>query len=337
MASIAYFIHGRGRGHATRSKPIVEKLRGLGHDVFVFAGGDALNALPDVALTALPTIRPGVAAMWKTMRSLPSYRDRLRECDAQLVITDGEGPSLFAAHSLRLPSIAIGHGLVFRHAQLPALPMLSRVYEVLNAGSSSVGATRKVAVHFLAAQARDDKTRIARADMSDLAPFVGACHETESEGVAEGLRLVSYFRDDNGDAVHRALLSAGAQVEHFGGRGAAVAGVVQRASERGSFLQALSQANAVVASAGSNLMSESIALQKPLLAIYKRRDHEQRMNAMMLEAANLGVGCALEDMSGDVAAAFLQRVRRGKFQRYALWKALPAVSDSVAQCVAELT
>ncbi|MCA9706868.1 MAG: hypothetical protein KDK70_13530 [Myxococcales bacterium] len=47
MPRIHYYVHGRGRGHATRSRAVIDRLRAAGHEVVTFAGADALPLLRD--------------------------------------------------------------------------------------------------------------------------------------------------------------------------------------------------------------------------------------------------------------------------------------------------
>ena len=60
MASIHYYVHGRGRGHATRSLAVVETLRAAGHHVSVFAGQGAAPFFErDPDLLAVDSLMPG--------------------------------------------------------------------------------------------------------------------------------------------------------------------------------------------------------------------------------------------------------------------------------------
>jgi UDP-N-acetylglucosamine--N-acetylmuramyl-(pentapeptide) pyrophosphoryl-undecaprenol N-acetylglucosamine transferase len=343
MQAIAYFVHGRGRGHGSRSKPVIAALREAGYRVVVFAGGDALFTLRgDPELRPTIPILPGPLATVQTLQALPGTRRRLRQLGPQLLITDGDGPSLLAAHSLGVPSIAIGHGLVFRYGQFEGVPRTSLLRESVNVASSSLGATRKIAVHFLGVQSRDARVRIARPDLADLPD---PPHGPERPPVGAP-RVLCYFRDGNGKGPVTLLLAQGANVSLFGQRLASseaepvTAGDPLRLEypgpQRATFVERLVSSHAVVASAGSNLLSECVALSKPVLALYKRSDHEQRLNALLLERANLGVACTFDALRPEVVHSFLARVRSGAFSSYPLLTALPGVSQAVEESVREL-
>ncbi|MCA9662191.1 MAG: glycosyltransferase, partial [Myxococcales bacterium] len=101
--------------------------------------------------------------------------------------------------------------------------------------------------------------------------------------------------------------------------------------DRQAFRAALRRCAAVIATAGSNLLAECVLLNKPILALHARGDHEQRLNGLL--AADAGVAEAAT--IGDPALAegvrrFLDRVERGGFSRVELAAALPPVSTATA-------
>jgi len=57
MIRIAYFVHGRGKGHAIRARAVVGGLRG-GYEVRLFCAGEAWDALTD-----LPCAEPVLPCM----------------------------------------------------------------------------------------------------------------------------------------------------------------------------------------------------------------------------------------------------------------------------------
>ena len=330
MSTIAYFIHGRGRGHATRSLPVIERLQSAGYRVAIFAGGDAMSVLDTSGAVPIASVRPGPFALYHTLRKIPEHRERIRKAGAELLVTDGDSPSLFAAHSLGLPSIAVGHGLLFRYARVEGLAFWDQRIESVNAASSSLQASAKVAVHFLACEPQDACTRIARADMSDLPKAVF------QRRPASRVRVICYFRDGNGESILRALLAAGAEVTNFAAGTEPVQGVRQEVPSRARFLEALSDADAVACSSGCNLLSEAIALRKPILAAFRSGDREQRMNAQMVQGANLGIASEVSVITPALTSSFCQRVQHGDFAEFALLDRLAPVSQHVLAAAQEL-
>lgn len=328
MAKLAYFIHGRGRGHASRSRPIVAALRAAGHEVQVVAGGDALDLIDgganDDALRLVTPVKPGPAVgrrlLWRTMQD----RRWLRSTRAALVITDGDAPGMHAAVTLGIPSIAVGHGLIFAYCRVPDdLPWRGRLTESVNAGSSAWLARRRVGVHFHPITPRDDRTHIAR---PDLDPRLIPAPPTED-------RYVAYFRDGNGGPVLAAAVAAGLAVTCFGPCEGLPEGVEARPFDRDEFWRSLVLGRGLISSSGSNALTEAVALQRPVLAVHAPNDYEQAMNALLIQRAGLGEALAL---GGDPRAKvhrFADRCRRDQFTRFDLRNAMPPASKVVVETV----
>lgn len=281
---VAYFVHGRGRGHAARTRSVLPKLREAGHDVRVFAGGQAIELLADACSpreieACVPG--PGLVRTW----SARSRHDlvALRQLRPDVVVSDGDGPSIHAAWLLGLPRLAVGHGLLFRHAELPSsIPRWARVREAVNAGSSSWPAARRVVVHFAPVRARTRGTVIARPDLRD-----GLVRESD-----EGF-VLAYFRDGDGERWLRALAARGRAVVCFT-HGSVPAGIERRAPDARAFADALARCHAVVGSAGNHLPAECAMLGVPMLALHGRGDVEHGMNAALVAHAGLGLAASMD-------------------------------------------
>ncbi len=328
MAKLAYFVHGRGRGHASRSRPIVAALREAGHEVQVVAGGDALDLVDggvnDDALRLVTPVKPGRAVGRRLLRRTVEDHRWLRSTQANLVITDGDAPGLHAAAALGIPSVAVGHGLIFAYCRMPPdLPWRGRLKESINAGSSAWLARRRVGVHFHPIEPRDDRTHIAR---PDLDPRLRPAAPTQD-------RFVAYFRDANGGAVLTAAVAAGASVTCFGPCDDLPDGVESRPFDRDAFLGALAAGRGLISSSGSNALTEAVAVGRPVLAVHAPDEYEQAMNARLLQRAGLGEALALD---GDVRAKvrrFLERCRREQFATFDLRGAMPPASKVVVDTV----
>jgi uncharacterized protein (TIGR00661 family) len=321
---VAYFVHGRGRGHAVRARVTVPRLRAEGHEVHVLAGGQALELLSDVeASRAITPCVPGrgLAHVWR--ERLRHDLGVLRAARPDVVVSDGDGPSIHAAWLLGLPRLAVGHGLLFRHATLPtSLPRLSRWREAVNAASSSWPAQRRVVVHFAPVAARTVGTVIARPDLRD----------DLARARDEGFVLV-YFRDGDGARWLHELARRDRPVVCFT-VGAVPSGVERRAPDARAFADALARCHAVVGSAGNHLPAECAMLGVPMLALHQADDVEQRMNAALVAHAGLGLAAS---MDADVAAhldaldAFLPEPAVA-----AQVRAMPTASEAIAREVARL-
>ena len=80
MTVVAYFVHGRGRGHAARALTITAELGRRGVRVVLFTGGDALDLLagePSRELVRVEPVLPGVSALRSFPRRLRGDLGRL--------------------------------------------------------------------------------------------------------------------------------------------------------------------------------------------------------------------------------------------------------------------
>jgi hypothetical protein len=129
--------------------------------------GEAWDVLGDVpcAEPLLPCM-PGRGMIRSFSLRFRADRQRLQLWSPDLVVSDGDGPSVNAARSLGIPVMAVGHGLIFHHTHLSAeMPVHTHMREVVNVASSSWPARRRVAVHFAPVRARTPGTYVARPDL----------------------------------------------------------------------------------------------------------------------------------------------------------------------------
>lgn len=300
MALVHYYVHGRGRGHASRSRAVIARLQAAGHDVVAFAGRDARELLADrVETRPVRSILPSDG-----LRTAPRVATRVREAlhelrrdGAALVISDGDLPGLLAARARRRPTIAVGHGLVFlccrRPPPLPAAPWRR---EAIKAATSTVGATRRIAVGFVPLPVRHG--RLVRP----------ALELPEIRRTPDG-PVLCYFRDGAPVSLqrHLAALRSDGPVILFASEPPAVPGITHERPSRARFMEVLASARAVVATAGSQLISECVALGTPLWAAHAPADDEQALNVAMLRHAGLGDGGPLPELDETTVRSFLAR------------------------------
>lgn len=301
MPLIHYYVHGRGRGHATRSRAVITRLRHAGLEVVAFAGPSAEPLLREHVTThPVRSLLPD--AGWHAPRLLAARVHAavtaLRRERADLVISDGDLPGTLAARATGRPSLAVGHGLVFRCcARPPDAPAAAWRREALKAAVSTLGAQREIAVGFVPLPVR--RGRLARPCL-ELPPL------PETPRTPQG-PLVCYFRDGAPRSLLERLAALDAPVMLFAATDPHVPGLLHQPPSRDGFVQALLRARAVVATAGSQLISECVALGVPLLALHDPRDDEQALNVLMLRAAGLGDGGPLPQLDDARLRAFATR------------------------------
>jgi len=301
MPLVHYYVHGRGRGHATRSRAVISRLRDAGLDVVAFAGEAAEPLLRDHVTThAVRSLLPtaGREAPRLVASRVRAAVTALRRERADLVISDGDLPGTLAARVAGRPSIAVGHGLVFLCcARPPGTPAGPWRREALKAAVSTLGAQRRIAVGFVPLPVR--RGRLARPSLEP--PLTTATPRTPHGP------LLCYFRDGAPKALLERLAALPHPVILFATHDPRVPGIHHEPPARARFVETLASARAVVATAGSQLIGECVALGVPLLALHAEGDDEQRLNVAMLRDAGLGDGAPLAELDDARLHAFLAR------------------------------
>jgi len=271
-----------------RARGFVPALVRAGFDVEVWAGGSALDAMADLdAIVPIETVAPGRALVPRTIARVRADRARFADRRPSLLVSDGDAPSTYAAASLGIPIVAVGHGLVFAYADVGEVPVHWLAREAMNALSSSALSSRQVAVHFANARPRFRSTTIARMEVrAELDRGIAPCGE-----------VVAYFRDGGGDAWLAALADRGLRVRSFTNAATAPRGVTRESPSLERFAHALTRASGVVGTAGSNLVAECRFLGIPLLALPADDDIEQKLNAR-IGASDSAFGPLIEGRLG---------------------------------------
>ncbi|MBT8467913.1 MAG: hypothetical protein KJN97_04095, partial [Deltaproteobacteria bacterium] len=317
----------RGKGHAIRTRAIIGAL-GAGYETRVFCAGEAWDTLGDLprARPILPCM-PGKGMIRSFALRVRGDRERLRRWRPELLVSDGDGPSVNAARSLGIPVIAVGHGLIFHHTRLPAtLPWRSHLREVLNVASSSWPACRRVAVHFAPVEARTEGTLVARPDFRS---------EVDLRLPREDF-ILAYFRDGNGTMALGQLARRGHRVRLFGQPRSVPRGVELHPPDVTAFGRSLSRCRAVVGSAGNHLPAECAMLGIPMLALHREHDPEHELNARLVEAAGIGVASAVHRCTPEIIQRFEAEFDKPREKLSARTRAMPPASEVVAQAIDEL-
>ncbi|HEU5075291.1 MAG TPA: glycosyltransferase family protein [Polyangiaceae bacterium] len=295
---VHYYVHGRGRGHATRALSVIPALEGAGYRLRVFAGEAALPVMRQhTRCGPIHSLMPGevLSTVPKLIqRSLWACTRGLRRAPLA-VISDGDLPSSIASSLVRVPVIAIGHGLVFSHCRPPpGVDAGAWTREARKAARASHGSVCQVPVSFCALPTMGGSILLSRHALA-----VPRRRKRRRGGI------VCYFRDGNGGHVLGALRACGVTPVLFAPVDPQLPGVQFERLNRGRFLEAVAEADAVVSSAGHQLISETLELGVPHLALYAAGDDEQKLNVEMLRAARLGDGAALEGVDRAQVLHFL--------------------------------
>ena len=301
---ILYGVNGEGMGHATRSQVVIESLLER-HEVHVVASGAAFKylsgVLPDVEeiLGAKFVMEDGEIRRWATVRqnlsdvgegapkSIRHWIEMTRAWRPDAVVTDFEPLSAIYARVGRAPLIAVDN-----------INMLDRCVhdaEIYDGHREDFTIARAVtrsmvpnAVNYLVTTFFYPK--LAKGQTTLVPPILRkAIIDAEPEA---GEHLVVY---SSGEASALAALRAsGIPCRVYGMRGGPAEGTTDgnlefkpRSNE--GFVEDLRTARGVVAGGGFSLMSESVYLGKPMLAMPLLGQFEQLMNSRYLEREGYGV------------------------------------------------
>jgi len=276
--------------------------------VRVFAGADALAILEPVVFgcTEVESLPPRVSARTFTLGTRRLAQALLAAWNEvpDVIVSDGDHPAVLAGRCLGRLTIAVGHGLVFSRCARPrGLPRGPWLREALKASVSSWPANRYVPVNFVPLPVRAKGTLLARPVLDERLHGLSTARTAP-----ERFTVVCYFRDRNADAVVptlKAALEPEDRIVLFGGTPQPGADV--RPLDRAAFLEELRTCDRVVASAGSQLISECVALGKPIFALHESDDDEQRLNVSMLRALGAGDGDAFGAVDADRLRAFIAK------------------------------
>ncbi|WP_028081255.1 glycosyltransferase family protein [Solimonas soli] len=300
---IAYGVMGYGRGHAMRTMSVLPALQ-AGHDITVFAGGDAYEVLaPRFPTVRIPTIgyqynSAGTHSLPKTVaRNFAPMRDLLfggpgsaqveREMKArgiELVISDSEAWTHRAAQKLGIPRISFDHVGIIAYCK-PHFPPDLWALGMRDAWGyrQLMGVPERILVSsFYPAEAAYPQVRIVGPMLRD---------EVVRETPRSGDYLLAYFNKGEHQYlphVDRALRELDCRVIVYGtGLRGDSENLEFRAPSVDGFVRDLAHCRAVLSTAGNQLIGEAIHFGKPILALPEAA-FEQRLNAHMIE--RMGVG-----------------------------------------------
>ncbi|UXP30918.1 hypothetical protein N6H18_11205 [Reichenbachiella agarivorans] len=320
---IAYFIHGRGRGHSSRALTLLPRLRAEGCECMVYAGDTAYEVLKGFdSVKRIKSIVPGSSFFLFVYRIWQDYRV-LKQQRPHLLISDGDAPCTYAAKFLGIKVLSIGHALIFPYCENPIeLPKVGLRKENFKVRVATLCSHYKVAVHFTNIQPKNENTFVVRPDIF-----------FDSTAISDQGYLLSYFRDGNGQELIVELINRGLKIKNFGNP-IDLHGVENFAPDNLAFRKCLMGATGVVGSAGSNLIFESIAMNKPLLLQYREDDFEQAANVKYVEHEGLGLGLISNRLSTDRVQDYLLLLNKSKKSTNSLG-VIPALSDIVVRILKE--
>ena len=356
MASIVYSICGEGRGHATRARAVVDGLRAH-HRVTLFASGCAHEMLErycretGVTLHRIPGLhfeytRLGRVALFRTVGAAANFKlsigryvravqPLLEAIAPDLVVADFEPILPRAARNLGVPFVSFDHQHYLVVSDLSALPFGLRQRAALAA--PFVRALYDWQVATIVSSFYAPPLKKAFADTTLVGTLIRP--EIASLRPDRGRHLVAYMRRQASADVLEVLRACGREVRLYGlGPRPAEGNLHFHAVDEARFIDDLAGCDAVVSTAGNQLVGEALYLGKPMLVLPEARNFEQAVNGHFLEQSGAGwsvsgqleaarLGAFLEQRETFRAAIHPDRLYGNKAAVRALERALHTPSD----------
>jgi uncharacterized protein (TIGR00661 family) len=326
MARIFYSLSGEGRGHATRVRAIVDLLRDR-HQVTIFAPGDAHDLLApayansNVTVEKIPGLRfhytakhrlDTMATLGMAGRYLTGYhklksmlRARIRDEKADLVITDFEPSLPRSARECGVPFISLNHQHFLVVNDLSELPLALRRHAFLMSlvvRSYYSGMARTIVSSFYFPPLKPGFRNVIQTGVILRPSVVTAPRSRDGH-------LVAYLRKFAPVNVLNALREMKMPVRVYGlGKRPDDGNLHFEEINEARFLADLGTCEALISTAGNQLVGEALYLGKPVYAMPEANNHEQYINAFYLAKERTGDWGELEQLDAPRLGQFLSRL-----------------------------
>jgi uncharacterized protein (TIGR00661 family) len=324
LATIFYGMSGEGRGHAIRARTVVEALRHR-HRIVLFAPDCAhallapLYAGTDVRVVQIPGLhfvysKPGRVGLVGTLAASLRYahntgdhvealRPEFERERPDLVIADFEPLLPRAARDHGVPFVSFDHQHYLVVNDLSSLPFPLRQQAALIAPFVRALYDWQAATIVSSFYKPPLKRRYRDATQ------VGVLIRPELFGLRpqRGRHLLVYLRRFERSDLMQALAACGRDVEVYGLGARPPEGRLRfHDIDNQRFLAHLAGCDAVVSTAGNQLVGEALFLGKPLLVMPEQRNFEQAVNGFFLQQRGAG-WCERGEITAARLGAFLEQ------------------------------
>jgi uncharacterized protein (TIGR00661 family) len=312
MAIILYGVNGEGAGHSTRSRVVIEYLRERRHEVIGASFDRGLENLRtacevveiqglrfsfvDNQVRYRKTATKNLFASPKIAASEHRLVNLIREREVGLVITDFEPLTCRAARRTHTPLLSIDnqHMMTNTDVKTPREFRKDAAAAKLVTRLMTPGAGSYVVTSFFEAEIKKKNRTIV--------PPILRKKIVEAKPTNDGHILVYVTSPAPGLAQILRTVRGKFRAYGFGREG--VEGNVEfKKPSLDGFAEDLLRSRAVIANAGFSLLTESLYLRKPFLAMPVKHQFEQMFNAYWL--AKAGYGTYWEDLNKERIESFL--------------------------------
>lgn len=317
MATVIYGVSGEGSGHSSRSREIVTHLLSRGHKVQVVSYDRGARNLKDDfdvfeveglhidssdnKVSVLGTFTDNFKRLLKGHKRFQALRREVfKRINPDCVMTDFEPMTAYLANHYDLPLISIDNQHRMRYMAYPMPPGLKKDSII----------TKNII-----------RTMIPKPDVSLITTFYfGKTKNNRSFCFPPILRKEVLSLTPENEQYILVYLTSGFesfveklcrfQRERFivygYNRSEQDGNITFKKPSREGFLRDLAGCRAVMATAGFTLMTESLHLRKPFMALPMRGQFEQELNGYLL--AKLGYGKNVRSTTDDVVSSFLYHI-----------------------------
>ena len=290
MERIGFSLAGEGRGHAARVVALSQVLAGR-FEIVYFCPEPAKDFItkhiPDAVIEPVPAlnfVKNGhgidyfrtLFATLKTIRSVKSdirnLSERMRGLGLTALISDFEPYASWAAAHCGIPVLNLNHpGVILKYLSLSPAAWIAQAVAILMMPPAQ-------------------KTLICSFYRGDVGPIIR--RELREAETVQGDYYLVYAKNSSRERICSIL-------ERFPGESFRIF-----PDPEADFTKALIGCRGVIAPAGHQLLSESLFLGKPVLAIPQAGQYEQRLNARMLRLSGRGMGTSIRTLEKTLPEFF---------------------------------
>ena len=312
MANILYGVNGEGAGHSTRAKEVLSHLTAQGHTVHVASFDRGLqNLKPHFDVTEIygfrfayvnnrvrykRTIAKNLITIPQAAKSLSRLNDLVDDRQINLVITDFEPLTCHVGHKRKLPVISIDN----QHCLTNASVSYPKQYRRDAAAAKIVTrlmtprANVYLVISFFTAPILKRNTFL-------FPPILR--REILAAKPTEGEHVLVYVTSPAPELA-KLLSSVRCSFIAYGfGREGREGNITYKRPSLDGFFADLVSARAVIANSGFSLVTETLHLGKPYLAVPVSHQFEQTFNAYWLQKS--GYGAYWENLDKERIESFL--------------------------------
>ena len=314
VSRIVYGVSGEGSGHSSRAREIARHLQGRGHtlkivsydrgsrnlsdefDVFETEGLSIANH--DNRVSVVQTFTDNLKKLPQGHRKLQELRQQIFvDFDPDCVITDFEPMTAYLANHHDLPLITIDNQHRMRYVDYECPPHLNFESRVTRSIIRAMVPRPDVslATVFSFGETSNERTFL-------FPPILRS--EVLGRKPEDGEHLLVYLTGGYESFVEQLKSFGRERFRVYGsGREGRDGCLTYCPFSREGFLDDLAGARAVLATAGFTLISESLHLGKPYLALPMQGQFEQQLNGFQLQ--RLGYGISVDEPSPMAVSSFL--------------------------------